>query len=321
MPISLDEAEEKFVGLMEERLTQVLCPKGNDALAKGAGRLMDVGRHLCVADNAKRVRPLFMFWLSHGLHDASVRMIDAAIAGELLHSASLLHDDVIDNASFRRGKPSANAHWSNSVAVLSGNYLIAIAFELLQNYDDILTKTAIQTIAHMTKAAMMEIEIRGRTDLSMAEWRQIASGKTGALFAWCGFAAAMCAKRPDLARDFHACGDHIGVAFQMADDLKDLTCTRGLKDRFNDIFNKEPSYPMIEAFKDVRIKQLFEEKWQASMTEEDAQHLGSVLLETSIVETTQAALKEEIASAMVHLEAIKATPSGAALEGWVSKLI
>ena len=126
--------------------------------------LSQTGSHLCLASGAKRVRPLLVSYFAQMLSIDPSEVMGVALASELIHSASLLHDDVIDNADSRRGRSTVNHQWNNSVAVLSGNHLLALAFQELRAYAPEVTQEAISVVADMTRAAIEELQMRGRDD-------------------------------------------------------------------------------------------------------------------------------------------------------------
>src|SRR5262249_52640390 len=146
-----------------------------------------------------------------------------AVCAELIHSASLLHDDVVDAGMYRRGRPTVNARWGNIAAVMTGDILLTTAMAKLVAIDQRITQAALATVAGLTRAAVAEVEARGDLALPLEHLRAIAEGKTGALFAWCGIAAAVLAEDLDAQRRFAAFGRRLGVAFQIADDILDLT--------------------------------------------------------------------------------------------------
>ena len=216
-----------FLGQIETKL----------AIAFQSGTLLDkTGAHLCMAPDAKRVRPLLVSYFAEALEIPESQIISIATASELIHSASLLHDDVIDNADARRGKPTVNCQWSNSVAVLSGNHLLALAFEQLQNHTPKITQEAISVVAQMTKAAILELQMRDSLDFNIEDWRSMVIGKTGSLFAFCGTSVALLAGNLEAQKAFQICGHHIGQVFQLVDDLHDIE---------EDTQNKEASYPLL----------------------------------------------------------------------------
>ena len=191
--------ERAFTERVEAGLVRALSPPS----LGDSGVLALAARHLCLAAGAKRGRPRLVWLFAHCLEQPPpiTALTDVAVAAELIHSASLLHDDVVDHGSLRRGLPTANARWGNTVAVLAGDLLLTTALAQLQRHPRSLTRKANETIGAMTRAAIAEVEARGRLDLSAAHWRRIAVGKTGALFSWCASAvASLGADRTDALR-------------------------------------------------------------------------------------------------------------------------
>jgi octaprenyl-diphosphate synthase len=232
-----------------------------------------------------------------------------------------LHDDVVDDATMRRGRPTVNHHWSNSVSVLAGNYLLSLSFSILKDSPVQCFHDAVDVISHMTQAAMAEISVRGRLDVSPKEWRDIAVGKTGALFAWCGQAAARMAQNADAANRFYECGLHIGAAFQLADDIRDLYDYEALKDRFSDIKNREPSYPILLSISSPAIHRELAQLWsQSDMNDEDVVRVGELLLEDGAGQKTCQAMKTEIDAALDALGPYRYTGGGRSIESWLTHL-
>ena len=200
--------------------------------------LSQTGAHLCLAPHAKRVRPLLTSYFASALRLPVEAFLPIATASELIHSASLLHDDVIDHADTRRGKSTVNHQWSNSVAVLSGNHLLSLAFAQLKFCSPEITQDAISVVAQMTEAAILELQMRNSLDFNIEDWRRMCVGKTGSLFAFCGTAVALLAQQTEAREAFRLCGHHIGQVFQLVDDLHDI---------HEDTQNQEASYPRLMA--------------------------------------------------------------------------
>ncbi|MGI5865752.1 MAG: polyprenyl synthetase family protein [Myxococcales bacterium] len=266
-----------FVTLVERRIAALLAPDPSAWAERNT--LAAASRHLCLGNGGKRVRSRLVLLLGRAAGASEPALEAVATSAELIHAASLLHDDVVDEASLRRGKPSVNAGWGNQVAVLAGDWLLSSAFSVLRPHPREVTSEAIEVVAEMSRAAIAELEARGRADLTLERWRAIAAGKTGALFGWCGQAAARVAGRDDLAARFDAFGRRLGVAFQLADDLKDIWSDEG-KDRFADLKNRNPSVPiLLAAGGDERFAAELRRAWsRAEVSPAEAEALGELLL-------------------------------------------
>jgi len=255
-----------------------------------------------------------------GVSDAP--LVAAGVAAEMIHAASLLHDDVVDNGMFRRGKPTVNARWGNIVAVMSGDLLLAEALAALSRVDPRMTATALSTVSEMTRAAIAEVQARGNLALTLGELKAIAEGKTGCLFGWCGIAAATAGENPDAARRFDAFGRRIGVAFQMADDIRDITGTDEGKPQYADLQSRTPNLPVILAVsRDDRLRRRIAEAWGwAALTQDKVKELGTAVLVSGALDEAIALMNREIDDAVEALGSYADTDAGANLVIWARAL-
>lgn len=175
--------------------------------------------------------------------------IEYAAVVELIHMATLLHDDVIDRASLRRGQPSANTLWGNAAAVLLGDYLLSSAFTAgiktgVADANELLTETA----GHICRGELMQNLQSGNWRLTESEYFEIIDGKTGALFACAAALGALLAEAsPRTIKQARQFGFWFGRAFQVSDDLQDLTGSRRSlgKDARADLKHSKPTLPII----------------------------------------------------------------------------
>lgn len=171
----------------------------------------------------KRLRPLLVVLSAAAYGDLSPRVLDGAVLVELIHTASLAHDDVLDDAALRRGMPSAPARLGNTLAVLVGDYLVARAYQVAARLAEPTMQEQLAEVAvAMTRGVMLEMT-RLDLDADEALYWQVVHGKTAALF---GFAAATGAllqgAAPSDQSTLRAFGTAFGMAFQLADDLQDI---------------------------------------------------------------------------------------------------
>ncbi|HCF57762.1 MAG TPA: polyprenyl synthetase family protein [Myxococcales bacterium] len=302
-----DTGTTAFVTLVERRIAALLAPDPSASAERNA--LAAASRHLCLGNEGKRVRSRLVLLLGRAAGAGEPGLEAVATSAELIHAASLLHDDVVDEASLRRGKASVNAGWGNQVAVLAGDWLLSSAFSVLRPHPREVTSEAIEVVAEMSRAALAELEARGRADLTLERWRAIAEGKTGALFGWCGQAAARVAGQDQLAAPFDAFGRRLGVAFQLADDLKDIWCEEG-KDRFADLKNRNPSVPiLLAAGCDERFAARLRGAWSgAEVSPGEAEALGRLLLASEAPALTVARLGREPEAAVELLGPMREQP-------------
>lgn len=313
--------EESFLDAVEQDLGNALS-FNSQIVPFSRDILLSATTHLCLGTKAGRARPLLTLFFGQCMELHEALLIQAATAIELIHSASLLHDDVIDDGHMRRGKNTVNVQYGNTIAVLSGNFLLSAAFDLLKTYPHQATTAAIQVVAHMTKAAIAEVQIRGSLDVSIPLWNEIALGKTGTLFGLCGELAALANHQQGLIPNLQACGQHIGIVFQMADDLKDFWKTKSLKDRFSDLKNKEPSLPIVLASQ--RCPSLCKEialLWQQETPfPEQIQQVGEAIVHQGILEQVSLMMYQEIEQVTQTLTHLSHTKGAQKIQEWLHKL-
>jgi len=196
-------------------------------------RLLDSGEpliseicHYLVDGGGKRLRPTFVLLVYRacgGADEKVVDAIDAGIAFELIHSATLLHDDIIDGGKLRRGKPSAFARYGFAPTLIAGDYLFCRAFELCGRFQEHLVRTAAQACIELTEGEVMEGRLRHSAATSIRDYRAVITRKTASLFHAGGRVAADLAGASRYSIDAMAkLGMAIGLAFQMVDDVLDI---------------------------------------------------------------------------------------------------
>jgi octaprenyl-diphosphate synthase len=182
--------------------------------------------HYLVDGGGKRLRPLFILLVHRacGGNDQTVAdAIDAAIALELIHSATLLHDDIIDGGTLRRGKPSAYTRYGPGPTMVAGDYLFCRAFELCGRFEEHLVRTAAQACIQLTEGEVMEGRLRRNSAVNLKDYMTVIGRKTASLFAAGGRVASDLSRAtPQVSAAMEQLGSAIGLAFQMIDDLLDI---------------------------------------------------------------------------------------------------
>ena len=182
--------------------------------------------HYLVDAGGKRLRPTFILlvYRACGGLDAKVDLaIDAAIALELIHSATLLHDDIIDSGLLRRGKPSAFARYGFGPSLIAGDYLFCRAFELCGSFEAQMIRTAAQACIQLTEGEVMETRFRHSATATLKDYTAVINRKTASLFYAGGKVASDLAGASARTIDAMAkLGSAMGLAFQMVDDLLDI---------------------------------------------------------------------------------------------------
>ncbi len=209
----------------------------------------EIAHHL-ISSGGKRIRPVLLLLAAKLCGTKSgENHLNLAAAIELIHSATLLHDDVVDTSEIRRGKKTANAIWDNKASILVGDYLFSIAFQLMVNVQDLaILDLLAKASSTMADGEVMQLENSTDIALTKEKYLEIIFGKTAVLFSAACESGALLNKRSDLEtsalRDF---GKNLGIIFQIVDDILDYSTdekTLG-KDQGNDFFEGKVTLPII----------------------------------------------------------------------------
>ena len=185
--------------------------------------LLDKILHYIVKRKGKQMRPMFVFLSGKLFGEINESSFRAASLIELLHTATLVHDDVIDDANMRRGFFSINALWKNKIAVLVGDYLLSKGLLMsLENEEYDLLQIVSQAVKEMSEGELLQIEKARKLDIEEDVYFEIIRQKTATLIAACCACGAVTAKQDkETVERMRKFGELIGIAFQMKDDLFD----------------------------------------------------------------------------------------------------
>lgn len=216
---------------------------------KSSAPLIDRITHYIVKRKGKQMRPMFVFFSAGLCGKISESTYRGAALVELLHTASLVHDDVVDNANQRRGFFSVNALWKNKVAVLVGDFLLAKGLSLsIKNKDIDLLAIVTHAVEQMSEGELLQIEKARRMDIEESIYFEVIRQKTASLIASCCACGASSAGADQETIDkMHAFGEYVGIAFQIKDDLFDFGLDDVGKPLGNDIKEKKLTLPLIHA--------------------------------------------------------------------------
>ncbi|MBK0383443.1 polyprenyl synthetase family protein [Pedobacter sp. SD-b] len=211
--------------------------------------LLDRITHYIVKRKGKQMRPMFVFFSANicgGITESTYR---AASLVELLHTATLVHDDVVDNSFERRGFFSINALWKNKIAVLVGDYLLAKGLQLsVDNNEFKQLKIVSDAVQQMSEGELLQIEKVRRMDISEEVYYEVIRQKTASLIASCCAAgAASAGADEEIIKLMHSFGENVGIAFQIKDDLFDFGLDDVGKPKGIDIKEKKVTLPLIYA--------------------------------------------------------------------------
>ncbi len=176
-----------------------------------------------VTAGGKRSRPIITYLAAQALGAAHPHDTDLAVGVELLHSASLLHDDLIDDSDMRRGKPTAFRKFGNVVSVMSGDFMLSRLLVLLADMPSSLTRAFGQTAAAVCEGEVLQFQVASYGEYTLDHYLQVIYGKTAAVFELAAQAPALLRQeKPEYQASLATYGREYGLAFQMQDDLLDL---------------------------------------------------------------------------------------------------
>jgi heptaprenyl diphosphate synthase len=182
----------------------------------------EAGGYLLSA-GGKRFRPMLVLLGGQFGDPADPRLIPLAVAVELTHLASLYHDDVIDEAESRRGIPSVNARWDNTVAILAGDFLFARASAIASDLGTEVSRLLADTIGRVCEGQIREVQATGQVEVDESDYMAVIERKTASLIATsCQVGALLAGAAPEVVRRLERFGRFLGLAFQLSDDIMDL---------------------------------------------------------------------------------------------------
>lgn len=282
--------------------------------------LLDIILKYMIRRKGKQIRPMFVFLTAKMLGKINDSAYTAASLIELLHTATLIHDDVVDDSYKRRGYFSINALWKSKITVLVGDYLLSRGLLLaVENKEYDLLEIVSNAVREMSEGELLQVKKSRKIYIDEDEYFEIVKKKTASLISSCTSCGARVAGTDqETIQMFHNFGEKIGMAFQIKDDLLDYqNSTKIGKPTGNDIREKKVTLPLIYALKNAEekqkkaIKKVFGKK---SKTKADVQNIVDFAERQSGIKAAEEkmyALKDEA------LEMIKPYEDNEAKEGLI----
>lgn len=279
-----------------------------DAMLKSNVALLNLILKYLTRKKGKQMRPMLVFLTAEICGDMNERAYTGASMIELLHTATLIHDDVVDEADERRGIATINASWNNKIAVLIGDFLLAkglIAsidkseFEFLQ--------ASSNAIKLMSEGELLQIQKSRETDLSEETYFQIIRGKTASLLASCCEIGAIAASAGENERQvMRQFGENLGIAFQIRDDIFDFVGTSSIVGKAvgNDLKEKKITLPLIYALSvtdDKTAKSIVKKVKKGKMTKAEIKETIQFVVDKGGIDAAQAKAESYIHSAIDSL--------------------
>ena len=246
--------------LTKEPLSEVVALCGSIIDKTEVPLIRQICHHI-ITSRAKSIRPMVTLAIAMAVGVDPKTKIRTAACIELIHTATLLHDDVLDGGIFRRGKTTVNKLWGNRQSILIGDFLLSRAFHLVVDQPrvaDLLAKVA----ARLVEGEIMQLEAVGNLGISHQRYFAIISAKTACLFA----AAARLGATAETAKTLEEYGNHLGIAFQCGDDVLDYkksSVASGGKNTGQDFKEAKITLPLLNAAQTINTKGF----WQKLLTD------------------------------------------------------
>lgn len=219
-------------------------------LASEVALINQIGAHI-IAGGGKRLRPALVLLSAAALGQRNDQAALLAATIEFIHTATLLHDDVVDDSSLRRGRKTANAVWGNEAAVLSGDFLYSRAFQMMVEAGELAVMGVMADATNaIAEGEVLQLMNCGDPDVDEARYLRVIELKTARLFdAACRVGAIAAAASPAEVEAFGRYGHHLGMAFQLVDDVLDYVAdvAESGKQVGTDLAEGKPTLPLIHA--------------------------------------------------------------------------
>lgn len=216
-------------------------------------KLLDTVARYIVKQKGKRIRPVVVFLCAKACGTVNPSTFRGATLVEILHTATLVHDDVVDDADTRRGLASINAVWKNKVAVLMGDYLLSTGLMISLKHDDVyFLRVTSDSVRRMSEGEMLQIQKSRELNIDEETYLTIISNKTASLLSTCSeIGAASVTEDPAVRKAMKEFGENVGMAFQIRDDILDFTSRKSIlgKPIGGDLREKKITLPLIHALK------------------------------------------------------------------------
>lgn len=284
---------------------------------KSSYDLADItARHLVEA-GGKRFRPLLVLLASEFGDPNAPGVVPSAVVVELTHLATLYHDDVMDEATMRRGVPSANNRWGNTVAILSGDFLFARSSKILADLGPDAVRVQAETFERLVIGQLRETEGPKPGEDPVQHHIEVLADKTGSLIAASGrYGAMMSGVSPELTEKIAEFGESIGIAFQLSDDLLDIESSQSGKTPGTDLREGIKTLPVLLALADPNTSDRLRELLERPLTDnlDHAEALGALRAHPAM-DKAREVLGEWTKRALAQLDAL---PNGEAKQALVA---
>lgn len=269
--------------------------------------------HYIIEAGGKRLRPLLVLLVANSLQSPSRKHIDLAVIIEFIHTATLLHDDVVDLSELRRNRPTANAKWGNAPSVLVGDFLYSRAFQMMVALEDMdVMKILSDATNIIAEGEVLQLVNAGDADTTEQRYLDVIHYKTAKLFEAAAEIGAIAANASSSQRKaFSGYGYHLGMAFQLMDDILDYTGEEAAlgKNLGDDLAEGKPTLPLIYTLQQGNAQQqAMVRKAISEKTAEDFSAIVEAVKSCGALEYTASVARNHVEQAVQTLVDIPASP-------------
>lgn len=289
-----------------------------DQLHSDVDMVENIG-HYIVDAGGKRLRPLLVLLTAAALGRCEPPQIKFAAVIEFIHTATLLHDDVVDISSLRRGRPTANAEFGNAPSVLVGDFLYTRAFQLMVQLADMdILRHMADTTNTIAEGEVLQLVRAGNADTTEQQYLDVITRKTAILFAaGCYGAATLSGQSDSIRQRMHSFGLNLGIAFQMVDDILDYEGDPAAmgKNVGDDLTEGKPTLPLIytlehgSAAEQALVRNAITQK-----TSQDIDQVLAAVQRCGALDYTRQQARNYHDLALAELKTLPDSPARAALE-------
>lgn len=279
-----------------------------EALKSDISLISDISQHI-IYSGGKRLRPLLVLLGAAAFNYTGEFHIELAAVIELIHTATLLHDDVVDGSELRRGRPTANVIWGNQASVLVGDFLYSRAFRMMVHVNNMKVMSVLANATNIIAAGeVLQLGYCKNPDTTEEQYMEVIRCKTGALFeAGSQLGAILCDRHNAEIDNMAKFGMHLGTAFQLLDDALDYNSSSDQigKNIGDDLIEGKPTLPLIYALRNGNKSQ--KELLQMAIIQggyEDIKQILTIIEDTQAIIYTHQVAQKEAEKAITHLNSI-----------------
>lgn len=276
-----------------------------ESLSSQVPLAIEISQHL-IQGGGKRMRPLVLLLSAASCDSKSDKAVTLAAIVELIHTATLLHDDVVDHSSQRRGQSTANMVWGNAAPILVGDFLYSRAFQMMVSLEsDKILKILAAGTNTIAEGEILQLANKHNPQLSDEDYEKIIYAKTAKLFEISAHMGAVVAQSaPDIEQALMHYGKHIGIAFQLMDDVLDYQAPSHVmgKNMGDDLADGKSTLPLLYALRHGNQKQKdMIHKAIHGGTLDDFDFILEAIFETGAIDFTLQRAKKEVEAAQACL--------------------